>query len=62
MIFSADETTDIGRDDATPVSAAYRGKSVFTGKIHWVRIDLGKDSQDHLIRPEDRLSLAMTRQ
>jgi arylsulfatase len=62
MVFSADETTDIGRDDATPVSAEYRGKSGFNGKVNWVQIDLGKDDHDHLISPEERLRLVMTRQ
>jgi arylsulfatase len=62
MAFSADETTDVGRDSSTPVSAEYRGKSVFTGKINWVQIDLGKDDHDHFITPEERLHLAMARQ
>jgi arylsulfatase len=63
MIFSADETTDVGRDTATPVSSDYTRKtSVFNGKVNWVQIDLGKDTHDHFITPEDRLSLAMARQ
>jgi arylsulfatase A-like enzyme len=63
MIFSADETTDVGRDTATPVSSDYtRNTSVFTGKVNWVQIDLGKDVHDHLITPEERLNLAMARQ
>jgi arylsulfatase A-like enzyme len=61
--FSADETTDIGRDTATPVSSDYtRNTSVFNGKINWVQIDLGKDVHDHFITPEERLNLAMARQ
>ena len=63
MQFSADETTDVGHESGTPVSPDYgRKTSVFTGKIHWVQIDLGKDDHDHLISPEERLRLAMTRQ
>ena len=63
MIFSADETTDVGRDTATPVSSDYtRNTSVFNGKIHWVQIDLGKDVHDHFITQEERLNLAMARQ
>jgi arylsulfatase A-like enzyme len=62
MMFSADETTDIGRDTSTPVSAEYRGKSVFNGKINWVQIDLEKDDHDHLISPEERMRVAMARQ
>jgi arylsulfatase A-like enzyme len=63
LIFSADETTDLGRDTATPVSSDYTLKtSVFNGKINWVQIDLGADTHDHFISPEDRLNLAMARQ
>jgi arylsulfatase A-like enzyme len=63
MIFSADETTDLGRDTATPVSSDYtRQTSVFNGKVNWVQIDLGKDVHDHFITPEQRLNLAMARQ
>jgi hypothetical protein len=27
-----------------------------------IQIDIGDDSQDHLIKPEDRLTIAMARQ
>ena len=36
--------------------------SHFTGKIHWVQIDLGDDDHDHFIDPEERLRIAMARQ
>jgi arylsulfatase A-like enzyme len=63
MAFSADETTDVGRDTGTPVSSDYtRHTSVFNGKVNWVQVDLGKDDHDKFISPEERLSLAMTRQ
>jgi arylsulfatase A-like enzyme len=65
MAFSADETTDVGRDSATPVSDDYGPKdSAFTGRVRWVQIDLGEDAQDadHLITPEERLRIAMARQ
>ena len=63
MIFSGDETTDIGRESGTPVSTDYdRTSSVFSGKVNWVQIDLGKDDHDHLISPDERLKLAMARQ
>jgi hypothetical protein len=63
MGFSADETTDVGRDTGTPVSSDYtRHTSVFNGKVNWVQIDLGTDDHDKFISPEDRMSLAMTRQ
>jgi arylsulfatase len=63
MMFSADETTDVGRDTATPVSSDYnRNTSVFNGKVNWVQIDLGKDVHDHFISPEERMNVAMARQ
>jgi arylsulfatase len=63
MIFSADETTDIGYESGTSVSPDYSAHtSKFTGKIHWVQLDVGKDDHDHLISPEERLRVAMARQ
>jgi arylsulfatase len=64
MIFSADETMDVGRDTASPVSDDYSGdESVFTGEVKWVQIDLGEDAEDadHLITPEERFRVAMAR-
>ena len=40
----------------------YPDNLAFTGRIHWVQLDIADDSQDHLISPEDRLRVAMTRQ
>ena len=63
MVFSADETTDIGQETGTTVTPDYTARdSRFTGKIHWVQIDLGSDDHDHLIDPEERVRLAMARQ
>jgi arylsulfatase len=65
MLFSADETTDVGSDTATPVSDDYSAKgSVFSGKVKWVQIDLGADADDadHLITADERLRVAMARQ
>jgi arylsulfatase len=63
MIFSGDETTDIGYEAGTPVSSDYTTRnSRFTGKIHWVQIDLGDDDHDHFIDPDERLRIAMARQ
>jgi arylsulfatase len=65
MLFSADETTDVGADSATPVSDDYgpRGNG-FTGRIEWVQIDVDAAAADadHLIGPEERLRIAMARQ
>ncbi|MGZ0712738.1 arylsulfatase (plasmid) [Coraliomargarita sp. W4R53] len=63
MIFSADETTDVGYESGTPVSEDYTAQSSrFTGKIHWVQIDTGTDNHDHFISPEERMRVAMARQ
>jgi arylsulfatase A-like enzyme len=63
MAFSADETTDVGSDSATPVSDDYGPKtSAFSGRVRWVQIDLDVDDHDHLISPEERLRIAMARQ
>ena len=41
MLFSADETADVGLDDAMPVTEDYkRGDNAFTGRIHKVTIDV----------------------
>jgi arylsulfatase len=65
MAFSADETTDVGVDSATPVSDDYGPKdSRFTGRVRWVQIDIDGAAHDvdHLITSDDRLRLAMARQ
>ena len=63
MIFSADETTDIGYESGTTVSPDYTARdSRFTGRLHWVQLDLGADDHDHFIDPEERLRIAVARQ
>ena len=63
MVFSADETTDVGKDTGTPVASDYTvASSQFTGRIGWVQIDLGLDDHDHMIAPDERMRIAMSRQ
>jgi hypothetical protein len=64
MLFSADETLDLGRDSATPVSDDHGSDNAFTGRVLWVQIDVDEDAEDldHLITPEERLRVAMARQ
>ena len=63
MMFSADETLDVGSDTGTPVSDDYGpDTSAFTGTVHWVQLDQGIDDHTHLITPEERLRVAMVRQ
>jgi arylsulfatase len=63
MIFSADEACDVGADSGSPASPDYGPTgNKFSGEIKWVRLDIGTDSQDELIRAEDRLNIAMAHQ
>ncbi len=63
MGYSLDEACDVGFDSGSPVSPDYGPTgNKFNGEIDWVQIDIGGDSQDHLIKAEDRLTVAMARQ
>ena len=64
-VFSADETTDVGTDTATGVTDDLDRSTVdFTGDGRWVQIDLGDAAQDadHMLSPEERFRIAMSRQ
>jgi arylsulfatase len=62
LIFSADDTTDIGDDYGMPVSADYAGASKFNGRIEVVQIDVGDDDHSHLIDPAEVARVATSRQ
>ena len=65
MLFSADETADIGNDSGTPVTDDLAaGKTQFTGRVRWVQLDIDEAAEDldHLVSPEERYKIAMTRQ
>jgi arylsulfatase A-like enzyme len=63
MVFSADETCDVGRGTGSAVTPDYDPKeNEFNGEVNWVQIDLEKDDHDHLISPEERFKVAMARQ
>ena len=65
LLFSADETTDVGSDTATPVSDDYGPRdSEFTGTVRWVQLDVdaAAEDTDHLISPDERMRVAMARQ
>ena len=65
LVFSADETTDLGQDTGTPVTDDFGSAGrAFNGRIAWVEIDVDESAEDvdHLISPEDRLRIAMARQ
>jgi arylsulfatase len=52
--------TEIVRPDRSNGAKSTGNK--FSGQIDWVQIDIGDDGQDHLIKAEDRLTVAMARQ
>ncbi|HRD61558.1 MAG TPA: arylsulfatase [Nocardioides sp.] len=63
LIFSADETTDIGYESGTTVTSDYTAAtSRFTGKLNWVQLDAGVDDHDHFVDPDERFRVAMARQ
>ncbi len=62
LIFSYDETTDVGRDSGSAVSEDYDADgNEFPGVINWVQIETGKADNRHLISPEDQWRVAMAR-
>ena len=64
MIFSADDTCDVGMEGGALVAEDYPVPNNFTGEINWVAIDVAEAAEDadHLISPEERLRIAMARQ
>ena len=50
MVFSADETTDVGTDGGTPVSDDLGPKETeFNGRISWVQLDIDESAEDSTI-------------
>jgi arylsulfatase A-like enzyme len=64
VIFSADDTCDVGFEGGALVAEDYPVPTKFTGEINWVEIDVAESAEDvdHLISPEERLRIAMARQ
>ena len=65
LVFSLDESCDVGLDGGLPVSDDYRSESSgFTGTVRTVLIELadGESDFNHLIDPQLRLSVALARQ
>ena len=60
IVFSADETLDIGNETGSPVTKDYKTRK-FTGEVNWVEIDVDKAAEDvdHLIGAEERLAVSM---
>jgi arylsulfatase len=64
MIFSADDTCDVGREDGALVAEDYPVPNGFTGEVNWVEIDVGDAAADadHRLDPDELLRVAMARQ
>jgi arylsulfatase A-like enzyme len=65
LVFSLDETADVGRDTGTSVSDDLDVEETeFNGRIRWVQIDVdeGAEDADHFIDPDERFKLAMAKQ
>ena len=52
MIFSADDTCDVGRENGALVADDYPVPNSFTGEVNWVEIDVGQGRRRR--RPPDR--------
>jgi hypothetical protein len=64
MIFSADDTCDVGREDGALVAEDYPVPNAFTGEVNWVEIDVDAAAADadHRLDPDELLRVAMARQ
>jgi arylsulfatase len=62
FVYSADETLDLGLDDASAVSEEYTpGTSRFTGRVKWVELAIDDDAEDadNYLSSEERFRVAM---
>jgi arylsulfatase A-like enzyme len=64
MIFSADDTCDVGVENGALVADDYPVPNRFTGEVNWVEIDVGKagEDADHRVDAEERVRVAVARQ
>lgn len=62
MIFSADDTLDVGEEGGALVSEDYGQDNAFSGHVKWVQIDLSTDDGDHMVTDDERVRVAMARQ
>jgi arylsulfatase A-like enzyme len=63
MVFSADETSDVGVKHGSPMTPDMPpDKSAFNGTVDVVVIETSGESVDHLLKREDVLSMIMARQ
>ncbi len=65
MVFSADDTCDVGLEGGALVTPDYPEQgNAFTGEIAWVQIDVDEAAEDadHVVSAEERVKVAMARQ
>jgi hypothetical protein len=64
MIFSADDTCDVGQENGALVAEDYPVPNTFTGEVNWVEIDVGAAAgdEDHRLHADERVRVAMARQ
>ena len=63
MVFSADETSDVGLKRGSPMTPDMPvGDSEYNGTIVGVVVEISGESLDHLLSPEDVLSMIVARQ
>jgi arylsulfatase len=62
MIFSADDTLDVGEEGGSVVTEDYGHDNAFSGRVNWVQIDLAADNGDHMVTDDERVRVAMARQ
>jgi arylsulfatase len=62
LIFSADDTLDVGGESGALVTDVYGRDNAFSGSVNWVQIDLSTDDEDHFVDQEERVRVAMARQ
>src|SRR5690606_7629321 len=64
MVFSADDTCDVGKEDGALVAEDYPVPNAFNGDVHWVEIDVDDAAADadHQLASDELLRVAMARQ
>ena len=64
MIFSADDTLDVGKEGGALVADDYPVPNDFTGEVNWVEIDVGAaaEDEDHKLDPDELVRIVMARQ
>jgi arylsulfatase A-like enzyme len=62
MIFSADDTLDVGEEGGSVVTEDYGHDNAFSGRVNWVQIDLSTSDENHMVSEDERVRVAMARQ